>query len=119
MEFFSDGGHWRCTDVGTRTVIAIKLDAPDESWYHGPPYAVAEHVMDEFDLETCYPTRELRDQHFPDLPTDVNHPRKQWGGIVADAAFQERRKERAHWKTRFIRGTAHESSFEIEARLRP
>lgn len=45
---------WRCTDVGTRTVVAIKLDhSEDESWYDGPPYAVAEQVFDENDLEAC------------------------------------------------------------------
>jgi hypothetical protein len=77
MEFWSDGGHWRCTDVGTRTIAAIKLDEHEKSWwYNGPPYAVAEYVLDEFGLETCYPTRELRDQHFPDL-ADTPHERRQ------------------------------------------
>ena len=48
LEFMTDTGRWRCTDVGTRTVIAIKLDRPeDPTWYLGPPYAVAEHVFDE------------------------------------------------------------------------
>ena len=27
--------------------------APDDSWYHGPPYAVAESVLDENDLQGC------------------------------------------------------------------
>lgn len=49
------GDHrWRCTDIGTRTVCAIKLDAPDDSWYRGPPYAVAEMCLDENDLKACF-----------------------------------------------------------------
>lgn len=47
---------WRVTDIGTRTLVAIQLNHPeDPSWYNGPPYAVVEHVMDEYDLEVCYP----------------------------------------------------------------
>jgi len=56
-QFTTDRGlrHWRCTDVGTRVVVAIRVmpDDPDPSWYHGPPYAVAEHVFDENDMEGC------------------------------------------------------------------
>ena len=40
-------GRWRCTDVGTRTIIAIRLDHDDDpSWYAGPPYAIVEHAFD-------------------------------------------------------------------------
>jgi hypothetical protein len=52
-EFFTASGRWRCTDIGTRVVVALKLDAPDETWYAGPPYALAEYVLDENDLEGC------------------------------------------------------------------
>lgn len=49
-------GKWRVTDIGTRTIIAIKLDHPeDESWYNGPPYAVKETVFDENDFGGCWP----------------------------------------------------------------
>lgn len=54
VEFFTAAGKWRCTDLGRRTVIAIKLEHPDDpSWYNGPPYAVAETVFDEYDLDGC------------------------------------------------------------------
>jgi hypothetical protein len=53
VEFFMSGGRWRCTDVGGRTVVAIKLEQHDASWYAGPPYAVVEHVLDEYDLPAC------------------------------------------------------------------
>ena len=56
LEFECGGRRWRCTDLGTRTVIAIPLEYPeDPSWYNGPPYAVAETVFDEYDLEGCKP----------------------------------------------------------------
>ena len=73
--FYTAAGKWRCTDVGTRTIVAIKIDegeittldtvtgkmstkktdykGDDYSWLAGPPYAVAEFVFDEFDQEVC------------------------------------------------------------------
>ena len=57
--FIMSGKLWRCTDIGTRAVIAIKLDHEDDpSWYNGPPYAVMEYVIDEYDLDICYSTIE-------------------------------------------------------------
>ena len=53
LEFFTGAGRWRCTDIGTRVIVAIHLDAPDPSWYNGPPFAVAEVVFDEYDVEGC------------------------------------------------------------------
>jgi len=77
-EFKTEAGTWRCTDVGTRTVIAIQIDTVEaagiidgrevtrdlgrteaelEGWFNGPPYAVAEHVFDEDDLPACEPVK--------------------------------------------------------------
>jgi hypothetical protein len=53
LEFFMSGRRWRCTDVGGRTVVAIELDQSDPSWYSGPPYAIVEHVIDEYALPAC------------------------------------------------------------------
>jgi hypothetical protein len=67
---------WRCTDMGTRTIIAICLDhvevasatggpvriiggAEAEGWFNGPPYAVLEHVFDEEDIADCSTEPEL------------------------------------------------------------
>lgn len=55
MEFVMAGARWRCTDVGTRTICAIKLDGRDESWSAGPPYALAEYCFDEDDFSICEP----------------------------------------------------------------
>ena len=47
---------WRSTDVGTRVIVAICLDHEDDkSWCNGPPYAVAESVFDEYDMDGCSP----------------------------------------------------------------
>ena len=53
MEFYTAAGKWRCTDVGTRVIVAIQLDQNDPSWHAGPPFAVAEWVFDEYDLDGC------------------------------------------------------------------
>ena len=70
--FHSGGRLWRCTDIGTRIIAAIRLDevsvggaggdrtldrqeADAEGWFRGPPYAVAETVFDEDDQEGCEP----------------------------------------------------------------
>jgi hypothetical protein len=55
LEFYCNDERWRCTDVGTRVIVAISLDAhkDDESWWNGPPYAALETVFDEYDQEIC------------------------------------------------------------------
>jgi hypothetical protein len=58
LEFYTGSGKWCCTDVGTRIIVAIKLDKEDASWYKGPPYAVAEQVFDENEMEGCSPDTE-------------------------------------------------------------
>jgi len=78
-EFFTATGKWRCTDVGTRVIVAISLEPREMVRVHytenrerheerfsstdprdliGPPYGVVEHVFAEYDLEGCYGTAE-------------------------------------------------------------
>jgi len=70
-EFYTAAGKWRCTDIGTRVIVAIRIDqvrvrrvdhegnatteivVGDLSWFNVPPYAVAEHVFDEYGVEGC------------------------------------------------------------------
>ena len=66
MEFYIAAGKWRCTDVGSRVIVAIQFDQDDPSWYAGPPYAVVESVLDEYDQGGC----SLDPKDF-----DVNEPR--------------------------------------------
>jgi hypothetical protein len=77
-EFTCGEKRWRCTDKGTRTIVAICLndvecvsykdgeemketltgeEADADGWFNGPPYAVAETVFDEEDMEGCEPVR--------------------------------------------------------------
>ena len=81
VEFSCGGKRWRCTDVGSRVIVAICLEphevveaerstergenlrerryvSDDPSWLAGPPYAVAEYVFDEPSLEACSLLRE-------------------------------------------------------------
>ncbi len=49
------GQCWQCTDVGTRTILAIEHKPKlDKGWFVGPPYPVAEVPFDEHDLPGCY-----------------------------------------------------------------
>jgi hypothetical protein len=81
LAFWCDGKRWRCTDVGSRVVVAIPLEphelvrvevdphdrserterrymTDDPSWFNGPPYGIDEHVFDEDDIEGCSITYE-------------------------------------------------------------
>jgi hypothetical protein len=70
--FWSSDRQWRCTDVGSRVIVAIRIDAVEigsnepslrqtlnreqaeaKGWFNGPPHAVAEVVFDEDDIEGC------------------------------------------------------------------
>ncbi|MEE9345780.1 MAG: UPF0158 family protein [Methylococcales bacterium] len=53
QEFYTESGKWRCTDIGTRIIVAIHLNQEDSRNYNGPPYSIAEHVFDEYDIEGC------------------------------------------------------------------
>jgi hypothetical protein len=55
LEFVASAGfRWRCTDVGTRTILAIQLDCDNPDWYQGPPYIAKEVVFDEKEIERCH-----------------------------------------------------------------
>lgn len=74
IEFYIGKQKWKCTDIGTRIIVAIKLGprkiihhsnlpdgtfvqqsemTDDPSWLKGPPYAVEECVFDENDIPGC------------------------------------------------------------------
>jgi hypothetical protein len=77
-EFRCSGKTYRCTDLGTRVVVAIQVEpiqrtsfdtktritttetisreqADADGWLDGPTYIVAETVFDEDDQEVCEP----------------------------------------------------------------
>jgi hypothetical protein len=76
LEFWCAGKRWRCTDVGSRVVVAISLEphevvrvgidpdhnatctqrrgmTDDPAWFNGPPYGIVEEVFDENSIVAC------------------------------------------------------------------
>jgi hypothetical protein len=52
--FRCGGAEWIVTDIGIRSLSAIKIDEKakgDPTWLNGPPYALEEVVFDTFDIE--------------------------------------------------------------------
>lgn len=55
LVFNSAGGlEYRCTDVGTRTVLAVLLSGVDPIFVQGPPYIQTEEVFAEHELKQCF-----------------------------------------------------------------
>jgi antitoxin ParD1/3/4 len=100
--FWCSGRQWRCTDIGTRTVIAMRIDSVDvgstnpelcrtlnraqaeaEGWFNGPPYAGVEGVFDEDYMPACSLEPDLRD----DAPI-VTEPDDADGEAVDAAALR-------------------------------
>jgi hypothetical protein len=66
------------SEVPERYRILSRAEAEAEGWFKGPPYAVAERVFDEYDMEGCSPEPELRMQHT--APTySIPDCGSQWG----------------------------------------
>lgn len=75
-KFACGNHHYKVTDIGNRTIVAIQIDevetitydknlkeikemldeedAERQGWFNGPPYAVSELVFGEYDLEGCH-----------------------------------------------------------------
>lgn len=86
LEFVCGPFWWRCTDVGTRTVTAIRLVEEDPSWYDGPPYMVEEIVLDETKLEDAYLS--VGDQLRASMEDQSGHP-----SYPGDAVFRMSREK--------------------------
>lgn len=61
--FFTVVGLWVCTDIGTRTIAAIRvpedtaeelMGASVEQWLQGPPYALEERLFNEKEIQRAY-----------------------------------------------------------------
>ena len=82
QEFWCGGKRWRCTDIGSRVIVATCLEpheivtslpgeqpgdprrevrsiTDDPKWFNGLPYAVAESVFDEYDMQGCSVTADI------------------------------------------------------------
>jgi hypothetical protein len=74
LEFMCGPFWWRCTDIGTRTVAAIRLIEDDPVWYQGPPYMVQEVVLDEAALEDAFLSEEAAIEASLDEARNAGHP---------------------------------------------
>ena len=52
-EFYTNTSKWRCTDIGSRVIVAIELKQENLAFQNGPPYSIAELVFDEYDFAGC------------------------------------------------------------------
>lgn len=69
------GQRWRCTDVGSRTIVAIELKPElDECWFAGPPYVVEEVVFDESEIARVYRDTEEDIRETVGAATNSAHP---------------------------------------------
>ena len=69
------GKRWRCTDVGSRTILAIELKPElESSWFVGPPYAVVEVSFDENDMSGVYRNDDEAIQDAIDDADNSAHP---------------------------------------------
>lgn len=108
------GQRWRCTDVGTRVITAIKLDHEDDpSWHNGPPYALAEVVFDEHDIEGCS----------KDAQTDPGPLLGERGAAAAEGAgddwFSPERKAKRIAQAQSLRDRARAGGLRFDAYLPP
>jgi hypothetical protein len=74
LEFTCGPFWWRCTDVGARTVTAIRLVEDNPVWYEGPPYMVDEVVLDEAALEDAHLSDEALIRERLDRHAASGHP---------------------------------------------
>jgi hypothetical protein len=73
--FFAQAGfEWQCTDIGTRTILAVLVNPePFHEFIKGPPYISNEKVFDENEIKNCY--KNLNDELLDSLRgSDSAHP---------------------------------------------
>ena len=66
-DFLTAIGPWRCTDIGSRTITAVRWPDPRQAprehaqrelWLAGPPYVLPEVVFDEKEMALAYRSQE-------------------------------------------------------------
>lgn len=83
LEFIARAGHrWRCTDVGERTIVAVRLTGRSEALLGGPPYMAEEVVFDEHEIQRCHLTEGDAIQAAVDEHRSSGHP-----GYSGDAVW--------------------------------
>lgn len=117
LEFSFGDGTWRCTDLGTRVITAIRIDrvevgssdpeavrvisreeAERDGWFNGPPYAIFETVFDEDDMLGCECYGSWRSLVRPDSVLDAAQTLKrpeftEWIAGVFNAVERQARQQ--------------------------
>jgi hypothetical protein len=83
-EFWCGERRWRCTDVGSRVIVAICLE-PRESdrWPSGseaPPFGVRESSFDEYSIQGCSLRPDGDDDEDMGIERSEEYWRKKWFG---------------------------------------
>lgn len=92
VEFLARAGHlWRCTDVGRRTIVAVRLTGRSEALLDGPPYMAEEVVFDEHEIQHCHLTKEDAIRAACDEHQSSGHPGYPGDAVWAmvEASFSE------------------------------
>lgn len=128
LDFWCGGKRWRCTDVGSRVIVAISLEphglvslevdlqnpskrtehryvTDDTSWFNGPPYGIVEYVFDEDSILAC--SLERDDKH--DDHGRAPDTKSQRGGAERVAPLQTP-ADRCHRLVSLFRGLADSAS---------
>lgn len=59
QHFFTHTGQWQCTDVGSRTILAVRHEELLKSGEKYPPYSIVEYYFDEYDIEGCWQAQDI------------------------------------------------------------
>lgn len=69
-----------CTDIGTRTIVAIPVPTEDDEeskrtafWIKGPPYMVTEEVYNERQIKECFLDRKDQNINLAETPEMRTH----------------------------------------------
>jgi hypothetical protein len=93
--FYLDRNKYLCTDVGKRTICAVRADFSDvTTWKNGktkiekrkltmkniggPPYWLAELVIDEYEMEVCHKTRTKPEWHTKQARRSIAGRKREW-----------------------------------------
>ena len=80
-DFYTTTSKWRCTDIGTHFIIAIRWPDPQHEpaesalsdlWLAGPPYVLPQEVLSQEDMLRAYRSHEEMIEQA--ITSSTNHP---------------------------------------------
>jgi hypothetical protein len=106
--FYMARNKYLCTDIGKRTICAVRADYANittskngktktkrckltRKAIGGPPYWLAESVIDEYDMEDCYKTRIKSEWHTKQARRSTAGRKREWVPISATKMLQKRK----------------------------